>query len=157
MASSPSTSLPAATATRMSPTSDKKMASSRMERAARSASGAQRWAPLRNRLFADELPSRVHGIPSHPQDASSTGVHRTLHGNRGSVTTVKFLSAGNSDNSQERLGLVSGDTTGRVVIWRAATPGTDDVGCADTGNSCMTQKSGPADTLNPGSSKNKRR
>lgn len=66
-------------------------------------------------LYHSLVVFRSHFAPAHPltreyhQDKDSNGVHYTLPGHLGEVTTLKFI----ADTF-----IVSGDTRGEVIIWQ---------------------------------------
>ncbi|KZO93245.1 WD40 repeat-like protein [Calocera viscosa TUFC12733] len=50
--------------------------------------------------------------------AGPKGVYRTLPGHTSTVTTVKFLSCRDENGRVRSTGLVSGDASGDVIVWR---------------------------------------
>ncbi|KZT62360.1 WD40 repeat-like protein [Calocera cornea HHB12733] len=49
----------------------------------------------------------------------SRGIYRTLPGHTNTVTTVKFLRCRDDQGTPRSTGLVSGDASGEVIVWKA--------------------------------------
>lgn len=60
-------------------------------------------------------------IPPRLQDSNSNGIHATLPGHTGQVTTLKFVPARDAATS---LFFVSGDSAGVVRVWKEGDEGT---------------------------------
>lgn len=67
------------------------------------------------------------------QPSSSTGVHSTLAGHGGIVTTVKLLK--DEDGQGSGAAFISGDALGNVRVWRQGRDGRVSLGICDFGSS----------------------